>query len=76
MYEKVVPKTPNQLMVDPSEKTLRFQIDTDKYEANPEYYNGKVELDEKGRVKLWPLDPRDCIFEAIQGDDYAEQPLS
>ena len=28
MYEKVVPKTPNQLMVDPSEKTLRFQIDT------------------------------------------------
>ena len=42
MYEKVVPKTPNQLMVDPSEKTLRFQIDTDKYEANPEYYNGKA----------------------------------
>lgn len=43
-----------------------------KYLEITNYCGAKVELDDKGRVKLWPLDPRDCIFEAIQGDDYAE----
>lgn len=33
----------------------------------------KVEIDQAGKVLVWPLDPRDCIYEAIQGDDYAEK---
>jgi hypothetical protein len=44
-----------------------------KYCELTSYAGMKVELDDKGRVQLWPLDPRDCIFEAIQGDDYADR---
>ena len=42
-YYKIVPKTASQLMLDPSEDTLTFQLDVDKYEANIEMHNKNVE---------------------------------
>lgn len=33
----------------------------------------KVERNEEGDVKLYNIDPRDAIFEAIEGDDYMEE---
>ncbi len=33
----------------------------------------KVEIDEKGDVDLWRIDPRDAIYEEIDGDDFLEQ---
>lgn len=44
-----------------------------KYLEITNYCGAKIEMDEKGKINLWPLDPRDCIFEAVQGDDYAEK---
>jgi len=37
------------------------------------YCYTKVEINEDGDVKLYNIDPRDAIFEAIEGDDYLEQ---
>lgn len=33
----------------------------------------KVERDETGEIKLYNIDPRDAIYEAIEGDDYLER---
>jgi len=33
----------------------------------------KIEIDQKGDVELHRIDPRDAIFEEIQGDDYLEK---
>ena len=44
-----------------------------KYCEITNYCGARIEMDEKGKINLWPLDPRDCIFEAVQGDDYAEK---
>lgn len=37
------------------------------------YCYAKVERNEEGDVKLYNIDPRDAIFEAIEGDDYMEK---
>lgn len=33
----------------------------------------KLEIDEKGDVKIYRIDPRDAIYELIEGDDYFER---
>jgi len=37
------------------------------------YCFSKVEINEDGDVRFYSIDPRDAIFEAIEGDDYMEQ---
>lgn len=41
-YYKIVPKTASQLALDPSEPTLTFQLEAEKYEANIEIHKKKV----------------------------------
>lgn len=33
----------------------------------------KIEIDQEGEVKFYRIDPRDAIYEEIQGDDYLER---
>jgi len=37
------------------------------------YVYGQIERVEDGSIEFWNIDPRDAIFEAIEGDDYMEK---
>lgn len=37
------------------------------------YVFGQIERTETGDIEYWNIDPRDAIFEAIDGDDYMEK---
>ncbi len=37
------------------------------------YAFGQIERTETGDIEYWTIDPRDAIFEAIEGDDYMEK---
>jgi len=37
------------------------------------YVYGQIERTETGDIEYWNIDPRDAIFEAIDGDDYMEK---
>ena len=39
MYIKIVPKTESQLLLDETETTLEFEMDTEKYEKNKEFHD-------------------------------------
>lgn len=72
---------------DKSEDIMQIILDNEVKELNIKKFNAdlirdvliasmcwsKKEIDDKGDVKIYRIDPRDAIYELIEGDDYFER---
>jgi len=65
-----------QILLNNQVKELHLKKKLSEDFKNTEITNycfSKVEINEDGEVRFYSIDPRDAIFEAIEGDDYMEQ---
>lgn len=65
-----------QIIMDKQVKELDIKHTLSKSFLNLEITNycyAQIEMNEKGYVKLHNIDPRDAIYESIEGDDYLEK---
>jgi len=65
-----------QIILDNAVKELnikKFTADNIKDVLIASMYWNKKEIDDKGDVKIYRIDPRDAIYELIEGDDYFER---
>ena len=65
-----------QILLDNQVKELKVKKKLGEAFKNVEITNYcfvKLERNEEGEIKMYNIDPRDAIFEAIEGDDYLEE---